>query len=535
MPDATQNLVLTLQTLYWVPPQPGFGPGQPNFELLGPGLWAAFFKIDGTTAQVLGDPDLGKLAGTATVEGPGGVDHIGVLTKDSSVLIPPEIGQWTTQIVPIPAPDPIGPNTGGVFGAAVLALDVTEIPGEALEAGHVAFLAAMEDALNKVIVDLPPFSRQISQQELDALTQEVENKVQDAIKDHMSLWQEIFDRVRWSASTLVQHTQDDLPPNVLDQLDINKVSAAGLAGAIGFTGAASQSRRAVGQGVLAHFDSGLRAVAGFADDTYQHALAATDDGNISEIWWQGSGGPGQGNLSHFTSPVVALAGFYSPDGFRHGIVATEDHQVTELWWQGPDPAGRGTLYTFGHSVVAVAGYHSGDGYQNVIVATDDGAISQLWWQGGGIVGQGNLTHVGGRVVGLGGYFATDAAHHVIVATDDGNLLHLTWQGPDPASVSLLAQVTSADWSRPVGAGAYDAPADGEQHAIVAMSDGMLREFHWSAAAPGDVFHDDLAGLAGLQAIGAYFDPSGYQHIIAATSDGDVHELWWAGATLAGPA
>jgi hypothetical protein len=140
MPDATQNLVLTLQTLYWVPPQPGFGPGQPNFELLGPGLWAAFFKIDGTTAQVLGDPDLGKLVGTATVAGPDGVDRIGVLTKDGSVLIPPEIGQWATQIVPIPAPDPIGPNTGGVFGAAVLALDVTEIPGEALEAGHVAFL-----------------------------------------------------------------------------------------------------------------------------------------------------------------------------------------------------------------------------------------------------------------------------------------------------------------------------------------------------------------------------------------------------------
>ena len=458
MPYSTQGVVLTLQTLYWIPSSAYQEPDPPPEwfpPVLGPGVWPVFFTIDGTTASVSSDQaNLGKLTGTAVAYGRTGVAEISALNQRSSALVPAAIGQWSGELVPIPAPEFLGGSVAAIAGLAVLALDVSEVVAGALDAGHLALNAAIEDALNQLITELPPFDTQVTQQEINDLTSQVESRVHDAIKNHLSLWEELTESVRWNASVVVHYSQDDLPPDALDQLDINAAAGAGTVGAVGFTGAVSQARRAVGQGQLSHFSAGIRAVTGFADDTgsaaddFQHVLVGTDDGLVTEIWWQGSGGPGQGTLSTFGSPIVALAGFYSPDGFRHGIAGTADRQVTELWWAGSSPAGRGTLYTFEHSVTALAAYHSGDGYENVIVATDDGAISQLWWQGGGAVGQGQLTAGNSRVVGLGGFYGTDNAHHVVVATADGNVVQLTWQGPAPATSIYIGQVATEDWSRP---------------------------------------------------------------------------------------
>lgn len=534
MPDVPQNAVITLQTLYWKPggsgvPGGGAGagegpPGAPGADWLGPGVWPVFFKIDGTSAEVT---DEGKLVGTATTYGTQGKGETALLLPDQSVVIPPEIGQWSTQIVPIPLPSRLGTNVGGLAGVAVLAIDVTVLPDAAIEAGHNELNSAVQEALNEVIADLPPYQQQISPQEIAKRSQEVYQKVYNAIKHSLKPWQKVQNPVRWSASTLIYHSQDDLSPASLDQLDLEKETPAALIGTIGFTGAFSQSRRSVGQGLLGHFPSGVVAVAGFTDPAYQQALVATGDGNVREIWWQGSASPGQGVLSHFASPVAALAGFYTPDGYDHAIVAT-GNEVTELWWQGSAPAGRGTLYTFSKRVVALAGYYSADGYANVIVATADNAIAQLWWQGSGEVGQGHLAQMTSPVAGLAGYFGSDGVHHVIVATADGYIAQLTWQGSAAASPpSVLAQVSPAAWSHPIGVGAYDAPADGEQHVIVGMSDGMMREFHGPAAAPGHSYHDDVFGLNRATSVGAFADAAGTQHVIVGTAENNVHELWWA--------
>ena len=89
----------------------------------------------------------------------------------------------------------------------------------------------------------------------------------------------------------------------------------------------------------------MRAVAGFtSSDGFQHAIAATDDGALTEMYWQGSGQVGSGFLTRFNSQIVGLAGYSSADGYQQVIVATDDGTVTEgVFWQGPNPPSQGAL------------------------------------------------------------------------------------------------------------------------------------------------------------------------------------------------
>jgi len=534
MPRSTVNAILNLETLYWVP-DPLRDQGLESDVC----VWPVFFTIDGSSAQLSAT---GQLEGTAAVTGTSGVGRVGKLPEDGSVVIPAEIGLWTGPVVPIPvAPGLPVSDLPGVFGAAVVVVQPSGMEADALLAGHEALNSAMQDALDVLISKLNVGHDHPTQADLDALAQSVGSSISSAVKGAMDVWDKLHEGVfdlSLFGNTFFYYSQDDVPTAAFDQGDFDPSSDAGPAvffsgtvGYIGLNGAVSGSRREVGQGVLSHFDSPVGAVAGYADDSaFQHAIVATGDGNVTELWWQGPGGVGRGTLSHFSSGIVSLAGFYSPDGYQHVIVATSDHAVTELWWQGAGAVGRGRLTLLPNPSTALAGYYSGDGYNNVIIASQDGTLTELWWQGSGAVGQGTLAQIASPVVDLAGYWTPDNVHHVIVLSKDGSITELTWTGPAAPTATLLSRVEAWQWNNPVGVGAYFAPQDNEQHTIVAMSNNTLRELHWSpqlSTPPQIVLHDDLGAVVGIRPIiDAYFDPGGYQHAIVSSEDGNVHELWW---------
>jgi hypothetical protein len=536
MPRPMVDAVMDLETLYWIP-----DPLRDQDLEADVDVWPVFFKIDGATASVSDAPgNMGKLMGTATTSGTTGVGAVGRLKVGGSVAIPPEIGRWTARLVPIPLGPGLmlGPDTGAIFGAAVAVVQPSDLGTDALIAGHAALNAGVQTALDTLIANLAPYQQSIDPADVDALAKAVQDGVEAAVKGALSGWDQIYEKLFdlvLFGNTLLRFNQDDVPIGAFDQMDFDPASEAGptpfpsgTVGQIGLSGAISQARRQVGQGALSRFDSGVRAVAGYADASgFQHAIVGTDDGMVSELWWQPPAAVGRGTLSHFDSSIVALDGFYGATGYHHVIVATSDHLVTELWWQGPDAPGRGTLYRFSSPITAVTGFYSGDGYHHAIVATQDGNLAELWWQGPEPAGQGNLTHLASPVVDLAGYWTPDGVHHVIAATKDGTITELRWSGSSAAELAVIAQVEAYPWSSPIGIGAYDAPADGRQHAIVAMSDGVLRELHWAPGDSAGVLHDDLGVVADMRPlIGAYFDASGYQHAIASSRDGVVHELWW---------
>lgn len=522
----TESVAISLENVYWTGGGHHSGARWPVY------LWPVFFTIDGNTIQVTS----AGITGMAAISGTSGTGELGQqLTPDNSIAIPPEIGQWAGELTPTPLP---GSSTQpGVAGVVAVALSAEDIRADALVAGHLAFNSAGREALNEVIAHISLAQPIPSQSEIDMLISQVGAKVSDAIAADSALGG-FFVQLLFTVNVLEFYTQDMIPSDPLDQVDFIQTISLDPYGSFSVSGAISQARRSVGQGQLSHFDASLQAVAGFADETYKHALVAWGNGDVTpvwdvtEIWWPGYGGPiGQGTIGQFSSPIVALAGFYSGDGFGHAIVGTHDRKVTEIWWRPASGSpGRGTLYTFESPIVALTGYYSGDGYNNVIVVTADNAVSQLWWRPySGTVGQGGLGYVTSPVRGLAGYFADDGAHHVIVATEDRYVEQFSWSQSAGVTKTVLTHTDA--WRSPLGAGAYDAPSDGEQHAIIGMGDGTVTEFHWSPANTGVVYHDDLFNLSGMNLISAFNDADGIQHAIVGTYSNDVHELWWTGSPV----
>ena len=548
MPRTTETFVLSLDTLTWhVDPLPDDTSRLRHGDVLGFTfhLWSVFFRLDGATVSV---DATGKLMGTATVVGQPDLGSELTLAPDGSLTVPAEVGQWTDQIVPIPvAVEGLDPDVGGIFGFALLVLQPGGLDRDALEAGHAALADGLQHGLDDLITNFPAGTTSIPPSLVDDLVKAVRKAINDAIEGTISFWEKVIDLSTDQpqyGSTFAYFSQDDLPAADFDQLDFdpNAPDGPGLIdwpaiviqqpnttanGSILLSGAISRSRRTVGQGVIAHLSSSVRAVAGHASpDGFQHAFAATEDGAVTEWYWQG-GAPATANtLARFEHGIVGLASYPTADGYQHVIVATTDGAVTELYWQGAGAVDQGSLSRFSSPIAAVAGWSDGNGFQHVLVATADGDLTELWWQAGE-VGRGTLAHLDGPFVDAAGYWA-NGVHHALVAAQDGSIVELTWTGGEAPATQVVTQLPGA-WTPVVGLAAYDAAW--ESHVIVGLSDGRVRELRPSAAAD-HVLHTDLTTVPDLRPIiDAYTDPSGYQHVIAADTDNNLHEVWWSPAAV----
>src|SRR5262249_53879247 len=85
------------------------------------------------------------------------------------------------------------------------------------------------------------------------------------------------------------------------------------------------------QGVIANLRR-VVSVAGYAtSDDYQHVIAATEGGDIHEIYWQGGGAPSQGVIASLPG-VLSVAGYATSDDYQHVIAATEGGDIHEIYW-----------------------------------------------------------------------------------------------------------------------------------------------------------------------------------------------------------
>ena len=116
-------------------------------------------------------------------------------------------------------------------------------------------------------------------------------------------------------------------------------------------------------------------IAGYSSgDGYQHVIVATDDGNLTEVYWL-TGAVGRGTLTHLASPVVDLAGDEA-GGVHHVIAATTDGTLTELTWNGVAPTVRTLAQVEAqpwNHVLGVGAYEAAQ-EQHVIVAMSNGTL-----------------------------------------------------------------------------------------------------------------------------------------------------------------
>ena len=155
-----------------------------------PYLWTVFFKIDGDTTVV---NTRFALQGTATVvTTPGNQGDLPNHDVDPGENVPihAALGEFRTQLRPIPLQQPVGDMTevGGVVGVITVLMEEDNTPNSAIAKGHVALNKAVQDSLNALIPTLNVAHREPTEEEIEAMKKKIGDTVTNAIKDNVSIW-----------------------------------------------------------------------------------------------------------------------------------------------------------------------------------------------------------------------------------------------------------------------------------------------------------------------------------------------------------
>jgi len=218
-------------------------------------------------------------------------------------------------------------------------------------------------------------------------------------------------------------------------------------------------------------------------------------------------------LTKINAPLLAFGAYDNPsDGYQHALVATADGLVTEIYFGNPTFPGLGEGPLNAASplpglVVGIAGYFNPvDGYQHAIAATRDGFVHELRY--------GNHFD-SDSIVALAGYFnPADGFQHAIVATRDGKVTEVFFGNPQfpGTGVDVLATFPIDIVGGFVGVAGYHDPRDGFQHALLATLDGALHEIKFANPAQPGIFVDPQGPVhhfdsESIFALTGYFNPS----------------------------
>src|SRR6266496_1394460 len=188
----------------------------------------------------------------------------------------------------------------------------------------------------------------------------------------------------------------------------------------------------------------------------------------------------------------SIASYYTPnDKFRHAIVATTEGNLFEVFYNPAQGIGRDHLACF-DVITNIAGFYTqDDNNQHVIVATDDGNVSEIYFHPNSINISPPLANFGG-IVGIAGFYTPDDNYrHAIVATNDGNLREIYFQ---PAK-GIFVTGPLANFSNIAKIGAFYSDDDHYRHIIVATADGNVTEVFYHPSIGVHISQPPLANFA----------------------------------------
>jgi hypothetical protein len=258
------------------------------------------------------------------------------------------------------------------------------------------------------------------------------------------------------------------------------------------------------------------------DDKYRHAIVATADGSVTEIFFNPQTGTGHTALSQF-SGVVDVGSFYTDDDqYRHVLVATHDGQVTELFYSPQTGLGRAPLASF-NNIVAVAGFYSSDDrYRHAIVATADGSVYEFFYHPDFGNGKALLGTFDGLVDLCAFYSADDQYRHAIVAARDGTLTEFFYHPTLGHGTAPLAVVNGV-----IRVAAYYVADDKRfnRRVLASAADGRLHEVKFNPTS--GVLRSVLTPRGPFVDVGGFYSGDDtFRHAIVATVSGDIQELFY---------
>lgn len=261
------------------------------------------------------------------------------------------------------------------------------------------------------------------------------------------------------------------------------------------------------------------------------------DSHIHSLYWM------FGNVGHDlltgSAPKTAgdPAGWMSNDGFHHVTYRTSNGHLHELWWQGAGAVGHGDLTATG-GFVAAAGdpwpyYDTIRGNNIVTFRGTDGHIRSLYWGATLALGQDDLSGAARAPTAAGDPFAwstaADDSNHVVYRAGNGHVHELVWFGGGAVRNRDLTALSGAPTAVGNVSGGYNRH-DNTQHVIFRAGDGTLHEL-WYFLGTRQVGHSALtAAYGGPKAADkpVYFstERAPHQHVAYRGTDGHIHEYLW---------
>lgn len=184
----TLNIRFDLDRLHCFDEGDGWGSAEPY-------LWTVFFKVDGETVSV--SPAL-NLSGQAVIHTtPGSHGNLGDTDVDEGddVTIPTAIGEWQTDLRPIPVPPPfnaIQPDVGGVIGVVCVLMEEDNVSDAGAEAGHHALDDGVRAAVNQIVATRSVSNQDVTDAELAGFEGAITNAVSSAIQDQQNFFENIW-------------------------------------------------------------------------------------------------------------------------------------------------------------------------------------------------------------------------------------------------------------------------------------------------------------------------------------------------------
>ncbi|MFG2753180.1 hypothetical protein [Streptomyces xanthophaeus] len=234
---------------------------------------------------------------------------------------------------------------------------------------------------------------------------------------------------------------------------------------------------------------------GYAQPSHQHVNYVGTDGDLHELWWNGTW--------HYNNLSVSS-----------GAVGDDRPQ--------------GTVY--GHA-------HPNGVWQHVYYKGLDNWAHELFWDGGSWHHL-NLSHHLGAQFGPDGpchsHFNPVLQSHNVYFVGSGMVHELWWHADHGWHTRNLSDETNAPASATLSqANGYTTPRDGVLHVNFRGDDRHIHElYHWELKWR----HNDLTAETGAPDASTKDVPWGYvnpnddtQHVNYIGVDGHVHELWWDGA------
>jgi hypothetical protein len=294
---------------------------------------------------------------------------------------------------------------------------------------------------------------------------------------------------------------------------------------------------------ISHISGSIYGLAGYYsdNDSTQHVVAATDDGDLYEIHWNShTNVTSPQKLWHFDG-IASLCGFYSSDdNFQHVIVATHDGSLHELYFMQPLPPDVNSRFllqlgtTLGPGI-GMAGLFSSDG-DNLRHATvgskevnTDNILHEIVWNAQVNPSARNLaTQFTLRdVAGIAGFFDLSVhSRDVIVDMKGGDIYDVHYGGGILGGGQITTdRLTTFSGPQLVNVAAFVSTDTHYRHVIVLNSSGELYDYSYI---PGNEFGQTfLAKFDNVVDIVGYY--SAYdqkRHVIVATRDGELHEIYY---------